>query len=96
MVIFELATPPQTGHPTDEQKGLAMSATLMSGMRKEQRDQAAEEPRKTPLNFPQGRPRYARMCRRWRNRRYRLAAALLILGVATGVLVVFLAGWLTK
>ena len=77
-------------------KGLAMSATLMGGMRKEQRDQAAEEPRKTPLNFPQGRPSYARLRRRWRNRPYLLAAALLILGVATGVLVVFLAGWLTK
>jgi hypothetical protein len=73
-----------------------MSGTLMSGMRKEQRDQAAEEPRKTLLNFPQGRPRYARMRRRWRNRRYRFAAELLILGVATGVLVVFLVSWLTK
>ena len=69
----------------------------MSGMRKEQRDQAAQEPRKTPLNFPQSRPSYARMRRRRnRNRRYRLAAALLILGVVTGVLVIFLVGWLTK
>jgi hypothetical protein len=73
-----------------------MSATLMGGKRKEQGDQAAEEPRKTLLNFPQDRPRYARMRRRWRNRRYRLAAELLILGVATGVLVVFLVSWLAK
>ena len=67
----------------------------MSGMRKVQRDQAAQEPRSTPFDFAQGSLRYARQVRRRRNRRYRLVAALLILGVGIGVAVVLLANWLT-
>jgi hypothetical protein len=67
----------------------------MSGMRKVQRDQAAQEPRSTPFDFAQGSLRYTRQMRRRRNRRYRLVAALLILGVGIGVAVVLLANWLT-
>lgn len=66
----------------------------MSGMRKKQREQAAQEPQRTPVDFAQGKPRYATQMRRRRNRRYGLIAALLILGVAVGVLAVLLADWL--
>jgi hypothetical protein len=63
----------------------------MSGMRKQQREQADQEPLRPALKFAEGRLRYRK---RIRNRRYRLAGALLILGVVTGVLVALLAGWL--
>ena len=67
----------------------------MSGMRNEQRDQAAYRPPSTPLDFAQGSLVYASHVRR-RNRMYLLAAALLILAVGTGVLVVLLANWLSS
>jgi hypothetical protein len=68
----------------------------MSGMRNEQRDQAAYRPPSTPLDFAQGSLVYASHVRRRRNRMYLLAAALLILAVGTGVLVVLLANWLSS
>ena len=64
----------------------------MSGMRNEQRDQAAGKPQTTPLDFAQGRLVYTSHVRR-RNRMYLLAAALLILAVGTGVVLVLLANW---
>ena len=67
----------------------------MSGLRKERHDQEAQQPRRTPLDFAQGRLHYTRQGFRRRNRRYRLVAALLILGVGIGVAVVLLANWLT-
>lgn len=67
----------------------------MSGMRNEQRDQAAYKPPSTPLDFAQGRLVYTGQVRRSRNRMYRLAAALLILAVGTGVVLVLLANWLS-
>ena len=66
----------------------------MIGLRKEQRDQAAQEPRRTPLDFAQGSLHYTRQTRR-RNRRYRLVAAVLILGVGIGVVALLLADWLS-
>jgi hypothetical protein len=68
----------------------------MSGMRNEQRDQAAGKPQSTPLGFAQGRLVYTSHVRRARNRMYLLAAALLILALGTGVLVVQLADWLSS
>ena len=68
----------------------------MSGRPQEQRDQAAQEPQRTPFDFAQGRLLYTRQRRRRRDRRYRLVAALLILGVVTGVVVALLADWLIK
>jgi hypothetical protein len=68
----------------------------MSGRPQEQRDQAAQEPQRTPLDFAQGSLLYTRQVRRRRDRRYRLVAALLIFGVVTGVVVVLLADWLIK
>jgi hypothetical protein len=68
--------------------------SLMSGMRKERRDQATREPRRVPFDFAQGSLRFTRQMRRRRNRRYRLVAALLILGVGLGVVAVLLANWL--
>ena len=68
----------------------------MSGMRNEQRDQAAYRPPSKPLDFAQGSFVYTSHARRRRNRRYLLAAALLILAVGTGVLVVLLANWLSS
>lgn len=67
----------------------------MSGMRNEQRDQAAYKPPSTPLDFAQGRLVYTSHVRRRRNRMYRLAAALLVLAVGTGVVLVLLANWLS-
>jgi hypothetical protein len=68
----------------------------MSGRPQEQRDQAAQEPQRTPLDFAQGSLLYTRQVRRRRDRRYRLVAALLIFGVVTGVVVALLADWLIK
>ncbi len=67
----------------------------MSGMRKEQRDQAIQEERRAPFDFAQGSLRYMRRKRRRRNRRYLLIAALAILGVGIGEVVVLLANWPT-
>ncbi len=66
----------------------------MGGMRKQQRDQPAYKPETTPLDFAQGRLVYTSQVRRGRNRRYRLVAALLVLAVGTGVVVVLLPDWL--
>ncbi len=68
----------------------------MSGMRKEQRDQATQEQRRAPFDFAQGSLRYTRRKRRRRNRRYLLIAAVLILGVGIGAVVVLLANWLAS
>jgi len=68
----------------------------MSGMRKKQREQAAQETRRTPVDFAQGRIPYTIHVRRRRNRRYCLAALVIILGVGAGIIAVLLAGWLTK
>jgi hypothetical protein len=67
----------------------------MSGMRNEQRNRAAYKPPSTPLNFAQGSLVYTSHVRRRRNRKYLLAAALLILAVGTGLVVVLLANWLS-
>jgi hypothetical protein len=66
----------------------------MSGMRNKQRNQAAGKPQSIPLDFAQGRFVYTSQMRRRRNRRYRLVAALLILAVGTGLVVVLFAEWL--
>jgi hypothetical protein len=66
----------------------------MSGMRNEQRNQATYRPPSTPLKFAQGSLVYTSHVRRRRNRMYLLAAALLILAVGTGLVVVLLANWL--
>jgi hypothetical protein len=66
----------------------------MSGLRKERRDQEAQQPRRTALDFAQGRLDYTRQARRRRNRRYLLVATLLILVVGVGVVVVLLANLL--
>jgi type VI protein secretion system component VasF len=63
----------------------------MSGMRNEQR--VSEIPTQPePVDISQRRLVYA--SRVHRNRQYRLSAALFILAVATGVVVVLLANWL--
>jgi hypothetical protein len=67
----------------------------MSGMQNEQRNRAAYKPPSTPLNFAQGSLVYTSHVRRRRNRKYLLAAALLILAVGTGLVVVLLANWLS-
>jgi hypothetical protein len=73
----------------------------MSGMRNEQRDQAAYRPPSTPrppstrLDFAQGSLVYASHVRRRRNRMYLQAGALLILAVGAGLAVVLLADWLS-
>ena len=68
----------------------------MSGSPQEQRDRAVQQSRTAPLDFAQGSLRYARQMRRHRERRYRLVAALVILGVVAGVVAVLLADWLNK
>jgi hypothetical protein len=65
----------------------------MSGVRKEQRDRAADKPTSEPFDFAQGRLRYLR---RRRNRRYGLFSALIILGVGFGIVAVLLADWLSR
>lgn len=65
----------------------------MSGRPQEQRDQAVQQPRRTPLDFALGRVRYA--SGRRRHRRYGVVAALLVLAVGIGVVAVLLADWLT-
>jgi hypothetical protein len=67
----------------------------MGGLRKERPDQPAYTPRGTPLDFAQGRLVYTSQMRR-RNRMYRLAAALLIVAVGTGIVVVIFADWLNS
>jgi peptidoglycan/LPS O-acetylase OafA/YrhL len=66
----------------------------MGGLRKERHDQAAYTPRGRPLDFAEGRLVYTSQMHR-RNRMYRLAAALLILAIGTGVVVVLFADWLS-
>jgi hypothetical protein len=68
------------------------SGSLMSGVRKEQLDQAAYKPPGEPFDFAQGRRRYLRRCR---NRRYVFISALIIVGMGFGVVAVLLAEWLT-
>jgi hypothetical protein len=53
------------------------------------------ETTKAPLDFTLGRLVYTSQTRRRRNRMYRLVAALLILAVSTGLVVVLLANWLS-
>ena len=65
----------------------------MSG-RPQERDQAVQQPPRTPYDFAQGSHRYTRQMRRRRNRRHRLVAALLILAVGIGMVVVLVANWL--
>ena len=67
----------------------------MSGRRKLQRDQAAPEPERSPLEFAPRRLSYTGRVRGRPNHRYRLLATLLILGVATGVVALLLADWLS-
>ncbi len=61
----------------------------MSGMRNHRRVYNSPAP---PLDFAKGRLVYTSQIRS-RNRQYRLAAILLVLAVATGVLVVLLANF---
>jgi hypothetical protein len=62
----------------------------MSGMHNER---PVNKPPVPPLDFPQGKLVYTSQIRR-RNRRYGLAAALSVLAVAIGLVVVLLANWL--
>jgi hypothetical protein len=63
----------------------------MSGMRNHRRAYNNPTP---PLDFAKGKLVYTSQIRS-RNRQYRLAAILLVLAVATGVVVVLLANWIT-
>jgi hypothetical protein len=63
----------------------------MSGMRNHRRAYDSPAP---PLDFAKGRLVYTSQIRS-RNRQYRLAALLLVLAVATGVVVVVLANLIT-
>jgi hypothetical protein len=65
----------------------------MSGMRNEQRAYKPPAP-PPPLEFTKGRLVYTSRLRR-RGSMYRLAAALLILAVGIGVVVVLLPDWLS-
>ena len=67
----------------------------MSGARKQQREPATQKPPRPPLDFTLGRLVYTSQTRRRRNRMYRLVAALLILAVSTGLVIVLLANWLS-
>ena len=67
----------------------------MSGARKQQRAPATQKLPRPPLDFTLGRLVYTSQTRRRRNRMYRLVAALLILAVSTGLVVVLLANWLS-
>jgi hypothetical protein len=67
----------------------------MSGARKQQREPATQKLPRPPLDFTLGRLVYTSQTRRRRNRMYRLVAALLILAVSTGLVVVLLANWLS-
>ena len=66
--------------------------SLMSGVRKEQLDQATHQPPREPFDFAQGRLHYLR---RRRNRSYLVVSALIIAGVGMGVAAVLLADWLS-
>jgi hypothetical protein len=67
----------------------------MRGTRKEQHDQAVHEPRRPPFDFVQGRLHYASQKRRrhHRHRLYRIMAALVILAMGTGIVVVLVLNW---
>jgi hypothetical protein len=67
----------------------------MSGARKQQRQPATQKLPRPPLDFTLGRLVFTSQTRRRRNRMYRLVAALLILAVSTGLVVVLLANWLS-
>jgi hypothetical protein len=63
----------------------------MSGMRNHRSVYNSPTP---PLDFAKGKLVYTSQIRS-RNRQYRLAAILLVLAVATGVVVVLLANWIS-
>jgi hypothetical protein len=63
----------------------------MSGISNPRRDYNNPTP---PLDFAKGKLVYTSQIRS-RNRQYRLAAILLVLAVATGVVVVLLANWIS-
>jgi hypothetical protein len=63
----------------------------MSGMRNHRRAYNSPTP---PLEFAKRRLVYTSQIRS-RNRQYRLAAILLVLAIATGVVVVLLANWIS-
>ena len=63
----------------------------MSGMHNER---PIDKPLAPPVDFTHGKLVYTSQMRR-RNRRYGVAAALSVLAVATGLVVVFLANWLS-
>jgi hypothetical protein len=62
----------------------------MSGMRNHRSVYSSPTP---PLDFAKGKLVYTSQIRS-RNRQYRLAAILMILAVATGIVVVLLANWI--
>lgn len=70
---------------------LLPSGAYMSGMRNHQSAYNSPTP---PLDFAKGRLVYTSQIRS-RNRQYRLAAILLVLAVATGVVVALLANWIS-
>ena len=97
---YSSQTSPESGNGSRvTDRRLADLATFwgarMSVKPKLQRDQAAQGPERPPLDFGAGRPIYTGRVRRRRNHRYRLIATLLILGVATGVVALLLADWLS-
>jgi hypothetical protein len=63
----------------------------MSGMRNHRGAYNSPTP---PLDFAKGKLVYTSQIRS-RNRQYRLAAVLLVLSIATGVVVVLLANWIS-
>lgn len=68
----------------------------MRARRKEQHDQPAQEPRRTPFGFAQGKLIYASRRRRHRIRRYGIMAALVIVAVGLGMVAILLVDWLTN
>jgi type VI protein secretion system component VasF len=68
----------------------------MSGLRKEQHDQPAQESRRAPFDFAQANLIYASRRRRHRNRWYGIMAALVIVAVGLGMVAMLLADWLSN
>ena len=96
---YSSQTSPESGNGSRvTDRRLADLATFwgarMSVKPKLQRDQAAQESQRPPLDFAERRLSYATRVRHRRKHGYRLVATLLILRVATGVVALLLSDWL--
>jgi len=68
----------------------------MRAKRKEQHNQPAQEPRRTPFDVAQGKLIYGSRRRRHRNHWYSIMAALVIVAIGLGMVAMLLADWLTN